>query len=102
MYWATALIHEYTVKDLYRGQICAIPNIIKILQGVLSTSEAILQRIVLRVISFLCLGDQEFRNKVLSCNSILTKLTVCFASGDPDVVHWAVVLLHDLLLSSGM
>lgn len=79
-----------------------MPNIVKLLQAVLSTSEAILQRIVLRVISFLCVGNQEFRNKVVQCNSLLARLTVCFASGDHDVVHWAVVLLHDLLLSSGM
>ena len=102
MYWAAALIHEFAIKDLYKPRICATPNIIKSLQVVLSASESILQRIVLRIISFLCVGNQSFRSTVLHCASLVARLPVCFASGDKDVVHWAVVLLHDLLLSAGI
>ncbi|XP_032239903.1 uncharacterized protein LOC5514394 isoform X2 [Nematostella vectensis] len=101
IYWAGALIHEYSVKDQFKSQICEIPNVVRLFLGVLSTSEAILQRIILRVLSFLCVGNNDFRSSVLDCKGLLSRLPVCMASGDKDVVHWAVVLLHDLLLSTG-
>ena len=77
-------------------------DIIKSLQSVLCSSEAILQRLILRVLSFLCIGNQSFRSNVLHCSSLVARLPVCLASGDNDIVHWAVVLLHDLILSEGL
>ena len=38
---------------------------------------------------------------MLHCNSLVGRLPVCLASGDTDIVHWSVVLLHDLVLSEG-
>ncbi|XP_067026328.1 uncharacterized protein [Acropora muricata] len=101
VYWAAGLLHQFAIQDLHKAEICAIPNIIKALQNVLCSSEAILQRLILRVLSFLCVGNQPFRTKVLACSSLLARLPVCLASGDNDIVHWAVVLLHDLILSEG-
>lgn len=102
VYWAAGLLHQFAIQDLHKAEICAIPNIIKALQNVLCSSEAILQRLILRVLSFLCVGNQPFRTKVLACSSLLARLPVCLASGDNDIVHWAVVLLHDLILSEGL
>ena len=39
---------------------------------------------------------------MLHCSSLVARLPVCLASGDNDIVHWAVVLLHDLILSEGL
>ena len=38
---------------------------------------------------------------MLHCSSLVARLPVCLASGDTDIVHWSVVLLHDLVLSEG-
>ena len=102
MYWAAGLLHQFAIQDLHKAEICATPNIIKSLQSVLCLSEAILQRLILRVLSFLCVGNQSFRTNVLHCSSLVARLPVCLASGDNDIVHWAVVLLHDLILSEGL
>ena len=102
MYWAAGLLHQFAIQDLHKTEICAIPNIIKSLQSVLCSSEAILQRLILRVLSFLCVGNHSFRTNVLHCSSLVARLPVCLASGDNDIVHWAVVLLHDLILSEGL
>ena len=102
VYWAAGLLHQFAIQDLHKTQICAIPNIIKSLQNVLCSSEAILQRLILRVVSFLCVGNQSFRSSILHCSSLVARLPICLASGDSDIVHWAVVLLHDLLLSEGL
>ena len=39
---------------------------------------------------------------MLHCSSLVARLPVCLASGDNDIVHWSVVLLHDLVLSEGL
>ena len=101
VYWAAALLHEFAVKGVQKPRICEVPNIIKSLQTVLLTSEALLQRIILRIISFLCHGNTNFSTSLLQCTSLLARLPICFASGDSDVIHWSVVVLHDILLSSG-
>ena len=102
VYWAAGLLHQFAIQDLHKAEICATPNIIKSLQNVLCSSEAILQRLILRVLSFLCVGNQSFRTNVRACSSLLARMPVCLASGDNDIVHWAVVLLHDLILSEGL
>lgn len=101
VYWAAGLLHQFAIQDLHKAEICKTPNIIKSLQNALCSSEAILQRLILRVLSFLCVGNQPFRTNVLASSSLLARLPVCLASGDNDIVHWAVVLLHDLILSEG-
>ena len=35
---------------------------------------------------------------MVSQREIVERLPVCFASGDREVVHWAVVLTHDLAI----
>ena len=102
VYWAAGLLHQFAIQDLHKAEICKTPNIIKSLQNALCSSEAILQRLILRVLSFLCVGNQPFRTNVLASSSLLARLPVCLASGDNDIVHWAVVLLHDLILSEGL
>ena len=101
VYWAAGLLHQFAIQDLYKAEICATPNIVKSLQNVLCSSEATLQRLILRLLSFLCVGSKSFRNSVLHCSSLVARLPVCLASGDTDIVHWSVVLLHDLVLSEG-
>lgn len=102
VYWAAALLHEYAVKGVQKPRICETPIIVKSLQNVLLTSESLLQRIILRIISFLCHGNMSFSTALLQCSSLIARLPICFASGDNDVVHWSVVVLHDILMSSGV
>ncbi|XP_035674331.1 uncharacterized protein LOC118414406 [Branchiostoma floridae] len=98
VYWAVAVIHEFAINDLYKETICSIPRLLYSLQKVLAASEANLQRLVLRVICFLCLHNDDFKKKVLSNGNISERLSVCLSSGDKDVVHWALVLTHDLAM----
>ncbi|XP_066278423.1 uncharacterized protein [Branchiostoma lanceolatum] len=98
VYWAVAIIHEFAINDLYKETICSIPRLLYSLQKVLAASEANLQRLVLRVICFLCLHNDTFKNRVLSNGNISERLSVCLSSGDKDVVHWALVLTHDLAM----
>ncbi|XP_070540296.1 uncharacterized protein [Ptychodera flava] len=98
VYWAVALLHEFAVNEVLRDNICKLPYLMKSLQKALYGGQAGLQRLVLRVICFLALRNEPFKLEVLACNRILSRIPICLSSGDKDVVHWALVLTHDLAM----
>ena len=98
VYWSTALIHEFLLKDLHRGVISKIPNIVKTLFHILISSESGLQRLVLRIYCFLSINDDYFKNKLLNFPPLLKRMSVCLASGNNDLVYWALLLVHDLAM----
>ena len=41
----------------------------------------------------------QFKSEVLDNAPLMEHLPVCLASGEADVVHWGLVLLHDLAVA---
>eukprot|EP01135_Chromosphaera_perkinsii_P002552 Nk52_evm68s224 gene=Nk52_evmTU68s224 len=97
VYWALGLIHELALKDVGKDELRECPGILKAIYGVLNSSEANVQKIVLRTLGFLAIKNDVFKYRVLN-SGILSRLVVCLSSGDPDVSHWAIVLIHDLAM----
>ncbi|XP_071492443.1 uncharacterized protein [Diadema antillarum] len=95
-FWAVALLHEFAVHHVYRKELCSLPYLIKNLQTTLMSSEAGVQRLILRVLAFLALRNDPFKADLLKNKALLGHFPTCLASGNRDVVHWALVLVHDL------
>eukprot|EP00794_Sanderia_malayensis_P008043 gene8043-8906_t len=98
VYWSTALIHEFLLKDLHRSIISRIPDIINTLYQILVSSESGLQRLILRIYCFLSINDNGFKTRMSNCTPLLKRLSVCLASGNHDLVYWALLLVHDLAM----
>ncbi|XP_033109780.1 uncharacterized protein LOC117111027 isoform X2 [Anneissia japonica] len=99
VYWAAALIHEFSVADVLRNEICQIPFLIESLQKALQTGgEAPLQRLILRVICFLALHNDHFKLSLINQKGLIERIPVCLASGEKEVIHWSLVLVHDIAM----
>lgn len=97
-FWSVALLHEFAVHNVYRKELCLLPYLIKNLQSTLMASEAGVQRLILRVLAFLALRNDSFKSDLLQNKPLIGHLPTCLASGNKDVVHWALVLVHDLAM----
>ncbi|XP_013412494.1 uncharacterized protein LOC106175169 [Lingula anatina] len=98
-YWAVALLHEFAINDVCKGRIIEVYGLLRALSQTLVDSEANQQRLLLRLLCFLAVENETFKNDILQCNDIVSRLPVFYASGDKDVVHWALVLTHDLAMT---
>jgi len=97
VYYALGVLHEIAVRHVASEAIKAMPRLIATLQNVLTASDASTQKIVLRTIGFLAIKDVEFKVELLA-KGMISRLVVCLGSGEEDVSHWAVVLLHDIAM----
>ena len=93
------MLHEFVALDVAIPEIYSAPILLKSLCSVLISSEASIQRLVLRVLRFLCESSEDFRNKTIHSKQLLARLPVCLASGDPDVTSWSLYLTHDIAKS---
>jgi hypothetical protein len=101
IYWAVGLLHEFVALDIALPEICAVPILLRSLYSVLISSEANIQRLVLRVLRFLCESSDDFKAKTVHNKHLLARLPICLASGDRDVTSWSLYLIHDIA-KSGM
>jgi len=92
------IIHHFCCFEIDVRNLSKIPGIIKILFTVLNSSEANIQKTVLRIFNYLCVGSNSFQKKLLSEKPLLKKLSVCLASGNKEVVQGSLMLLHDLAM----
>lgn len=99
IYWAVGLLHEFVALNVGLSEICAIPILLKYLHRVLISSEASTQRLVLRVLRFLCESSEDFKAKIVHNKRLLARLPTCLASGDHDVTSWSLYLVHDIAKS---
>lgn len=97
VYWSLGLIHELALKEIGKDKIRKAPQILKCLKNVLKSSEAHTQKIVLRTLGFLATQAPEFKDR-LPDSGICQRLIVCLTSGDLELAHWAIVLLHDIAM----
>ncbi|RDD40548.1 RING finger and SPRY domain-containing protein 1 [Trichoplax sp. H2] len=97
-YWAATLIHEFVCNDIYRKEISCIPTLMKSCRHALSKSDSGIQKIILRICSFLVMKDDQFYKKILECKGFLNRLPICLASSDYEVAHWTLALVHDLAM----
>ena len=99
IFWSTALLQEFCSKDVHRNAISKMPGLLKTLYSVLTGSEAGIQRIIIRIYNFLCIGDSEFQEKIINFQPLMKRISICLASGNPDLVYWTIQLTHDLAMS---
>lgn len=99
VYWAVGLLHEFVTLDIALPEICAVPILLRSLHNVLISSEASIQRLVLRVLRFLCENSEDFKAKTIHSKQLLARLPICLASGDNDVASWSLYLIHDIAKS---
>ncbi|EDV22738.1 uncharacterized protein TRIADDRAFT_58620 [Trichoplax adhaerens] len=97
-YWAATLIHEFVCNDIYRKEISCIPTLMKSCRHALSKSDSGIQKIILKICSFLVMKDDQFYKKILECKGFLNRLPICLASSDYEVAHWTLALVHDLAM----
>ena len=48
---------------------------------------------------YVCLLSDDFKSDVIDNTVLMQHIPVCLSSGEPEVVHWGMVLLHDLAVS---
>lgn len=96
VYWAVGLIHEFAINNVAIEEICSVPILLKSLYSVLVSSEAAVQRLVLRVLRYLSESSEEFKLAVIHYKQLLARLPICLASGDEDLVSWSLFLIHDI------
>ncbi|XP_028401066.1 uncharacterized protein LOC114524145 [Dendronephthya gigantea] len=99
IYWAVGLLHEFVALDVGLPDICAVPILLRSLSSVLVSSEASIQRLVLRILRFLSESSDDFREKIIRHKQLLARLPICLASGDRDVTSWSLYLIHDIAKS---
>nr|XP_054765634.1 uncharacterized protein LOC129272528 [Lytechinus pictus] len=97
-FWSVALLHEFAVHNVCRKELCELPCLIMNLQVTLMASEAAVQRLILRIFAFLALRNDLFARELIKNKALIGHLPTCLASGNKDVVHWALVLVHDLAM----
>ena len=96
VYWAVGLIHEFVVNNIAMEEICSVPILLKSLYRVLVSSEANLQRLVLRILRYLSEYSEKFKTSVIHHKQLLARLPICLASGDEDLVSWSPFLIHEI------
>ena len=99
VYWAVGLLHEFVTFNIALPEICAVPVLLRYLCNVLTSSEATIQRLVLRVLRHLCECSEDFLIKTMHNKYLLARLPICLSSGDPDVRSWSLYLIHDIAKS---
>lgn len=99
VHWALGLLLELTLREIGKEEIKATPRVLRCFLSVLNSSEAAGQKIILRTLGLLALSDEAFKAKLLH-SDVPAKLAVCLRSGDLELAHWAVVLLHDLAMAA--
>jgi hypothetical protein len=87
------------MKDIQRKAAREIPGLIRTLNIVLSNHDSQYQKLILRIFSILAVKNVDFKNKLLASTGVLKRLPVCLASGDDELSYWAVILVHDLLMT---
>ncbi|XP_030841407.1 uncharacterized protein LOC591592 isoform X2 [Strongylocentrotus purpuratus] len=97
-FWSVALLHEFAVHNVCRKELCELPCLVTNLQATLMASEAAVQRLILRIFAFLALRNDPFARELMKNKALISHLPTCLASGNKDVVHWALVLVHDLAM----
>lgn len=97
VYWSLGLIHELALKSIAKDEIRSTPRVVRGFIDVLATSEAPVQKVVLRTLGFLSIKNDNFKTRMLT-QPLLERLTICMGSGDTELAHWAVVLLHDIAM----
>ncbi|XP_072025162.1 uncharacterized protein [Amphiura filiformis] len=98
-YWAIALLHEFAIHSNTKHYLYTMPFLLGNLQKALKSNPAQVQRLILRIISFMALHHDKFKSEVLDNSQLMEHLPVCLASGEPDIVHWGLVLVHDLAVA---
>lgn len=96
--WSGIIIHHFCCFDIDVRNLSKIPGIVKILLSVLNSNEATIQKTVLRIINYLCISSNLFQKNLLNEKPLLKRLSVCLASGNKEVVHGSLMLLHDLAM----
>ena len=71
------------------------PRLLKALHVVLTTFEANVQHIALRVLASLCTNNYAFKEQVAK-HPILTRIVYSLSSSNHEVSHWGVSLVHDI------
>ena len=99
MYWAVGLLHEFVTFNIALPEICAVPILLRYLCSVLISSEADIQKVVLRTLHFLCERSEDFLRKTTHNKQLLARLPICLVSGDRDVTSWSMYLIHDIAKS---
>lgn len=92
------IIHHFCCFDIDVKHMCKIPGIVKILFTVLNSSEAGIQKTILRVYNYLSVSSSSFQKKLLNNQPLLKRLSVCLASGNREVVQGSLMLIHDLAM----
>eukprot|EP00123_Amoebidium_parasiticum_P017132 comp23721_c0_seq1/m.40852 comp23721_c0_seq1/g.40852 ORF comp23721_c0_seq1/g.40852 comp23721_c0_seq1/m.40852 type:complete len:1427 (-) comp23721_c0_seq1:80-4360(-) len=97
VWWALGLIHELALKDVGKDEIRKAHGLVKALLQVLGSSESNALIYVLRTLGFLAIRNDEFKMEILQ-SAILDHVLNNLSSTNPDIVYWAVVLMHDLAM----
>ncbi|XP_071946747.1 uncharacterized protein [Antedon mediterranea] len=100
VYWAAALIHEFSIADFMHDEICETPFLINSLQKALQTGgEASVQLLVLRVICFLSAHNDKFKQLLINQTGLIEHIPTCLASGEKEVMHWSLDLVHGIAMT---
>lgn len=96
---SAVIIHHFCCFDLEISRLSSLPGIVKILFNVLNTTEANIQKTILRICNYLSVSSSKFRKRLINHQPMIKKLSICLASGNADVVYGSLMLIHDLAMS---
>ncbi|KAJ3365946.1 hypothetical protein GGF32_007446 [Allomyces javanicus] len=94
-YWATGLVRELALKDVFRDELRRAHGLARSLVHLVSTQDLPLTKIVLLILKFLGLRQVEYQREIVALG-VVPKAMACLVVGDEDCEYWALALLHDL------
>ena len=95
-YFAAGVLHELAHHKVDAG-LKRVPRLVQTVHRTLLDSGAGTQNLLLRVVGYLALRDDDFKLELLRVG-LCARLLVCIVSGDVTLAHWAIVLLHDIAM----
>ncbi|KNE57362.1 hypothetical protein AMAG_18043 [Allomyces macrogynus ATCC 38327] len=94
-YWATGLVRELALKDVFRDELRRAHGLARSLVHLVSTQDLPLTKIVLLILKFLGLRQVDYQHEIVALG-VVPKAMACLVVGDEDCEYWALALLHDL------
>ncbi|RKO97235.1 hypothetical protein CXG81DRAFT_12933, partial [Caulochytrium protostelioides] len=91
--WAIFLMHEFIIKDIAREAFTQIRGLVRILTGVMGSTETAIPRIVLRTLKCLGIRNEGFQADMVR-QGVLGPLIPALSSSDDETRFWALALLH--------
>jgi len=95
---SAVIIHHFCCFDIEIKFLSSVPGIVKILYAVLNSHDSTIQKTIIRIANYLSVGSAKFQKMLVDHKPMIKKLSICLASGNPDVVQGSLMLIHDIVM----